>query len=177
MPSLHFLFIFIFLFFLYFVLYFSFFFSFTLCPYLSTPFLAFQQLQRQPTCVCSVRSRCCSAPFPSAVLTQFWLAVSTASSVPLLFSLSLPLRFSLSLCCLLPLLACTCVFFRSPHAFLCALESPRSTFLDVLGLPACLPILLPVCPSVSPSARPSLLLSGCLPGCCHHWLVHRHFAF
>lgn len=142
---------FIFLFFLYFVLYFSHSFSLTRFPFFSTSFLVFQQLQRQPTCVCSVRSRCCSAPFPSAALTQLWLAVSTASSVPLPFSPSLPLRFPLTLCCLLPLLACTCVFSVLHTLFYVHWKVLARRFsMSSDCLPACLSLCLPV--------RPSLLL-------------------
>lgn len=137
---------FIFLFFLYFVVYFSHSFSLTLFPFFSTSFLVFQQLQRQPTCVCSVRSRCCSAPFPSAALTQLWLAVSTASSAPLP-SLSLCPFASLSLSVACSLCSLALAFFSfSTRFFMCIGKSS----LDVSRCPrtACLLAYPCVCLSV-----------------------------
>lgn len=141
---------------------FFFFFSFTLCPYLSTPFLAFQQLQRQPTCVCSVRSRCCSAPFPSAVLTQLWLAVSTASSVPLP-SLSLLPFASLSLSVACSLCSLALAFFSVVHTLFYVHWKVLARRFSMSS--DCLPACLSFCLSVRPSLLLPVRLCCCLAVC------------
>lgn len=160
---------FIFLFFLYFVLYFSHSFSLTLFPFFSTSFLVFQQLQHQPTCVCSVRSRCCSAPFPPAVLTQLWLAVSTASSVPLPFSLSFCPFASLSLSVACSLCSLALAFFSVLHTLFYVHWKVLARRFSMSS--DCLPACLSFCLSVRPSLHLPVRLCCCLAVWLSAWML------